>query len=184
MTKRAGPSDGDDAAAFAEAVRGARALAGARLVPPEIGRPSGRPPNPRRPPQRTPATQAPSSAPLVVEETAQGWTARADGVDRRVLRTLRDPATPLEAQVDLHGLTRVKALDALGRFLSTSRASGKRRLLVIHGRGLHSGHDGPTLMDVVREALTNGAHAAAVLACTPAPPSRGGAGATVVYLRR
>jgi hypothetical protein len=28
---------------------------------------------------------------------------------------------------------------------------------MIHGRGLHSGHDGPTLMNVVRDALTTGA---------------------------
>lgn len=180
MTTRPGAPDDDDATAFAEAVRGARALSGARLVPPELGRRSA---PARRPPVPSPATRTPSGPALSVEQTAQGWTARANGVDRRVLRKLRDGTIAVEAQLDLHGLTRAKALAALERFVSTGRASGRRCLLVIHGRGLHSGHDGPALLDVVRETLTAGAPSGVVLACTSAPASKGGTGATLVYLR-
>ena len=180
MTKRPGDAD-DDAAAFAEAVRGTRALPGARRVPPDLGR---RPPSPRRVVAAGPLVPGPGAASLAVEDTAQGWTARADGVDRRVLRKLRDGTLPVEERLDLHGLTRVKALAALERFVSTSRATGRRCLLVIHGRGLHSGDEGATLRDVVRAALTAGPLSGAVLACTLAPPAHGGAGATLVYLRR
>jgi DNA-nicking Smr family endonuclease len=180
MTRRAGDPD-DDAAAFAEAVRGTRALSGARRVPADLG--SGTVKRPRVP---APATTAvlPSGRALSVEDTAQGWIARADGVDRRVLRKLREGTIPVEGRVDLHGLTRVNALAALERFLSTARAADQRCLLVIHGRGLHSGDEGPTLRDVVRDALSTGALSGVVLACTQAPPSQGGAGATLVYLRR
>jgi DNA-nicking Smr family endonuclease len=179
MTKRAGDPD-DDAAAFAEAVRGTRALTGARRVPPDLG---GRALPRRRPPPPAPPVAYVGIA-LSVDDTAQGWIARADGVDRRVLRKLRDGTIALEARVDLHGLTRAKALATLERFVSTARAAGQRCLLVIHGRGLHSGDDGPTLRDLVRESLTTGSLAGAVLACTTASASQGGAGATVVYLRR
>ena len=181
MTDRPGSPDDDDTAAFAEAVRGARALSGARLVPPDIG---GRPATPRRLAPSPPAARVTSSAPLPIEETALGWTARADGVDRRVLRKLRDGVIAVEAQLDLHGLTRAKALAALDRFVSTSRASGRRCLLIIHGRGLHSGGEGPALAKAVREALSEGPHAGLVLACTSAPPAKGGSGATLVYLRQ
>lgn len=112
------------------------------------------------------------------------WTARADGVDRRIVRKLRDGGIPVETRVDLHGLTRAKAADVLDRFVTGSRAAGRRCLLVIHGRGLHSGPEGPALRDVVRDCLTTGAHAGAVLACGSAPAASGGPGATIVYLRR
>jgi DNA-nicking Smr family endonuclease len=179
MTKRTGATD-DDAAAFAEAVRGTRALSGPRRVPVD---PGGRTDG-RRPTRVPTAAVLPGGAPLTVEDTGQGWTARADGVDRRVLRKLRDGTIAVEVRVDLHGLTRVKAMGALERFVASARASGQRCLLVIHGRGLHSGDDGPTLRDAVREALTAGSLSGAVLACTLAPPPQGGAGATLVYLRR
>jgi DNA-nicking Smr family endonuclease len=57
-------------------------------------------------------------------------------------------------------------------------------LLVVHGRGLHSGDEGPTLRDTVRDLLTNGAFATKVLAATSAPSSLGGTGATILWLRR
>lgn len=183
MTKRPDPAEDDDAALFAAAVEGARPLAGARRVPPDLG---ARPRTASGPSSRTPASppRTRSSASLPVEDTPHGWTARADGVDRRVLRRLRDGALPVEAQLDLHGLTRVKALAKLERFVSAARAAGRRGLLVIHGRGLHSGDEGPALARTVREALTEGAAAGVVLACTSAPPDKGGAGATLVYLRQ
>jgi len=123
---------------------------------------------------------------LVVDGDGDGetWAARADGVDRRVLRKLRSGDPGPEARIDLHGLTRARAESALAIFLASARADGRRCLLVIHGRGLHSGDEGPTLRDLVRARLTRGAIAAGVLACVSAPPSLGGSGATLVWLRR
>jgi DNA-nicking Smr family endonuclease len=112
------------------------------------------------------------------------WHLRAAGIDRRTVKRLRAGEVTIEARLDLHGLTRSRAIDALERFLAAARASQRRGLLVIHGRGLHSGADGPTLTHVVREALAHGVHADAVLAAVPAPPRLGGVGATLVWLRR
>ena len=170
----------DGAAAFAEAVRGARKLGGARRISPTLD------PGSRAPalPSARPSSSAPAAVCFEMEETGEVWTARADGVDRRVVRKLRAGEIPIEAEVDLHGLTRLKAADALNRFLTASRAAHRRCLLIIHGRGLHSGPDGPALRDVVRDRLTAGAHAGAVLACGSAPAASGGPGATIVFLRR
>lgn len=180
MTKRASDSE-DDVAAFAEAVRGTRRLGGKPRVSPDIGGAD----QVRLPsPARSRSFAVPVGAQLLVEQIGQTWAARADGIDRRIVRKLRDGAIPIESQIDLHGLTRLKAAHALDRFISASRAGGRRCLLVIHGRGLHSGPDGPALLDVVRAALTTGTHAAVVLVCASAAPPQGGGGATLVYLRR
>ncbi|MEO8211829.1 MAG: Smr/MutS family protein [Myxococcales bacterium] len=174
----------DDAAAFAQAVRGARQLGGVPKVSPLMAAPVPAPP-PRRP---LPVAPPPLAAALTSAEggsaAGHAWTLRADGVDRRMLRKLRAGEIPVEAELDLHGLTRARAAAAVDRFLAAARAGGRRSVLIIHGRGLHSGTDGPALRDAVRAALTGGIHAAAVLACCAAPPARGGAGATVVLLRR
>ena len=119
-----------------------------------------------------------------VEASGEQWAARANGIDRRVLRDLGTGKMAVEARVDLHGRTRQEALRVLDRFLTHALATGLRCLLVIHGRGLHSTGAGPTLRDAVREALTAGAAGASVLAASSAPPALGGAGATVVWLRR
>jgi DNA-nicking Smr family endonuclease len=183
MRNRAGVPEhaDDDAAAFTESIRGARKLEGGARVPvvPQTSRPIL--PNP--PPGATAATAGGAS--LVIEEGGGGsWSARADGVSPRILRRMRGGLIPVEAHLDLHGLTRGQAAESLDRFLATARQTSRRCLLVIHGRGLHSGPEGPALRDLVRERLTRGVHAQLVLACASAAPDHGGAGATVLYLRR
>jgi len=175
------PASGDESAAFAEAVRGARRLAGGipRLGP-GLASTNARP---RAPAPGLPLRRA-GQLVYAVEEHGESWSARADGVDRRVWRKLRTGSMPREAQVDLHGLNRARALQALNRFMESARTAGDRRLLVVHGRGLHSGPEGPALREIVRESLTSGLREGAVLACCTAPPEMGGAGATLVLLRR
>jgi DNA-nicking Smr family endonuclease len=170
------PSADDDLLAFAEAVRGARPLGGARRVLPSANTIAVRVP--------TPANLLPNSGPLAIEDAGPDWTARASGVDRRVLRRMRSGDLAVDGKIDLHGLSRARAGDALDRFFAQARAAGSRCLLVIHGRGLHSGEDGAALRDVVRAYLTTGPLAALVLACATAPTKRGGDGATLVFLRR
>jgi DNA-nicking Smr family endonuclease len=76
------------------------------------------------------------------------------------------------------------AARALQSFVTTSRATGARSLLVITGRGLRSGVDGPVVKERVIAALASPPLAGAVLAFSTAPPSLGGAGALLVLLRR
>ena len=185
----------DDAAAFALSIEGTRKLERPKRVSPSFpaafgGSKPGKAARSPAPRARTTVPVAPtargavSPGCLIIEEVGGAWAARADGVDRRVLRKLRDRAIAFEARVDLHGQTRDKAAGKLAAFLATERAAGRRCLLVVHGRGLHSGPEGPALRDLVRERLTSEKHAGALLACVSAPDAWGGAGATLVYLRR
>jgi DNA-nicking Smr family endonuclease len=51
-----------------------------------------------------------------------------------------------EATIDLHGLTRDEAWDALTIFFNDAKNNGLEKVLVIHGKGNHSGRIGQTKM--------------------------------------
>jgi DNA-nicking Smr family endonuclease len=108
----------------------------------------------------------------------------ADGVDRRLLRKLRKGDFAVQAHTDLHGLTSDEARQEVERFLDGARLSGKRCVLIVHGRGLHSKESVPVLKERLKVWLTRGRIARAVLAFATARPSDGGAGALYVLLRR
>ena len=77
----------------------------------------------------------------------------APAVDRRLARRLRAGDYAIEAELDLHGRTREEAERAVDSFLERERAQGHRCLLLIHGRGLNSGAEGPVLGEVVKARL-------------------------------
>jgi len=131
-----------------------------------------------------PGGEPPGWDAFMVEVVGETWTARANGIDRKLVRKLGAGQLGVEARIDLHGRSREETMRGLERFVAQALAAGQRAVLVIHGRGLHSSGDGPTLRDVVREALTGGPLGAHVLACSSAPPALGGPGATLVWLRR
>ncbi len=106
------------------------------------------------------------------------------GIDRRLLRRLRAGDYAVQAHVDLHGLTRDEAKLRVKKFIEESRKAGRRCVLLVHGRGLHSKDQLPVLKEAVRMWLERGAVARAVLAFATARPHDGGAGAVYVLLRR
>jgi len=67
--------------------------------------------------------------------------------ERSKLRSMRP-----EAVVDLHGLKKDEALGKLEGFLTESRRKGLKKVLIIHGKGIHS-QQGPVLGKAVREFL-------------------------------
>ncbi len=107
----------------------------------------------------------------------------APGIDRRLVRKLKRGEYAVQAHVDLHGLTADEARVELERFLDGARAAGKRCVLVVHGRGLHSKDAIPVLKERLKVWLTRGRLARAVLAFTTARPADGGAGAVYVLRR-
>ncbi len=119
-----------------------------------------------------------------IESTDEFIEGVAPGVDRRLLRRLKKGDYALEAHVDLHGLSAEEAREEIGRFVSESRTKGKRCLLVIHGRGLHSKDQIPVLKERLRVWLSRGSLAKAVLAFCTARPADGGLGAMYLLLRR
>jgi len=120
---------------------------------------------------------------LTIEEVGETVAGFSDGVDRRLLRRLTGGDYAIDAEIDLHGLTRERAAALLERTVRQAFASGQRCLLIIHGRGLGSGDEGPVLKRMVIDAL-GGSLGRLVLAFASAPPASGGTGAVVVLLRK
>jgi DNA-nicking Smr family endonuclease len=108
----------------------------------------------------------------------------APGIDRRLLKRLRNGDFAVQAHVDLHGMTRDEAKTRVTRFVEESRRAGRRCVLIVHGRGLHSKDQIPVLKEAVRSWLERGPVARTVLAFATAKPHDGGAGAVYVLLRR
>ena len=88
----------------------------------------------------------------------------------------------IQAHIDLHGLSVESAREAFEKFLRTSILSGKRGVLIVHGRGLSSPSI-PVLKTKVYEWLTSGSWRKWIIAFSSARPCDGGAGATYVLLR-
>jgi len=105
-------------------------------------------------------------------------------LDARVRRSLRRGEFALQGHVDLHGMTQAEAKVELERFLAESHRIGRRCVVVIHGRGLHSKDQIPVLKERVKVWLTQGHLSRRILAFCSARPHDGGAGALYVLLRR
>ena len=106
------------------------------------------------------------------------------GLDPRVVRRLRKGEFAVQGHVDLHGMTREEAKAALDLYLAGARHAGKRCVLVVHGRGLHSKDQVPVLKDALKRWMTTARFAEHVLAFATARPHDGGAGAVYLLLRR
>ena len=123
-------------------------------------------------------------APFDLSDSDEFVEGHLPSLDPQLLRKLRAGEIAVQGHVDLHGLTRDEAKGALERFLLESRHAGKRCVLVVHGRGLHSRDHLPVLKDALRTWLSTARFARHVLAFATAQPADGGAGAIYVLLRR
>jgi DNA-nicking Smr family endonuclease len=105
------------------------------------------------------------------------------GVDRRTAEKHRRGRLPVEARLDLHGLTQEEAHRALERFLPHAQESGCRSVLVITGKGSRDGTRG-VLKESVPRWLNQSPLRALILSISWAQPKDGGTGALYVLLRR
>jgi DNA-nicking Smr family endonuclease len=119
-----------------------------------------------------------------IEDTTEYVEGVASGVDRRLLRRLKQGDFSLQAHLDLHGLTRDEARPRVEAFITTSRTSRRRMVLLVHGRGLNSKDHVPVLKNALVSWLTRSRLAREVLAFCSARPVDGGAGALYVLLRK
>jgi len=136
---------------------------------------------PPKPPSPVRVEELPPEVKLVVEGDGHRYTGRAPGVSLAQVAELRTGKVHLEATLDLHGATIDVALAQLRAFLVESRRLGRRRVLVVHGKGLHSEHGAPLREAVVAELL--GGASGLVHAFASAIPADGGEGATYVMVR-
>ncbi|MCJ7557569.1 MAG: Smr/MutS family protein [Gammaproteobacteria bacterium] len=103
------------------------------------------------------------------------------GVSEQILRKLRRGRFSVQAEIDLHGLTVVRAREELNSFLAECRREQLGCVRIVHGKGLRSGHAGPVLKSKVAVWLRQAVY---VVAYTSARPVDGGTGALYVLLER
>jgi DNA-nicking Smr family endonuclease len=99
-----------------------------------------------------------------------------------VAKRLHQGDYSIQAYVDLHGLIVDDAKEVFDKFLKWAVTTGKRGVLIVHGRGLSSPSE-PVLKKKVIEWLTHGLWRKWIIAYSSARICDGGAGATYVLLR-
>lgn len=100
-----------------------------------------------------------------------------------LVRSLRRGSLPIDARLDLHGLTAAQAQEKLVEFLRTMRTRNERCVLVIHGKGERT-PGGGVLRGEIAAWLSQGKAREHVIAFTTARDDDGGEGALYVALRR
>jgi DNA-nicking Smr family endonuclease len=119
-----------------------------------------------------------------IADTDEFIEGHARGLDAHVVRKLKRGEFAVQGHVDLHGLLKTEAKAELEAFLGKARQQGKRCVLVVHGRGLHSKDQVPVLKEALKRWMATERFARHVLAFATARPHDGGAGAVYVLLKR
>ena len=112
-------------------------------------------------------------------DTDEALSFRRPGLGPDVVRKLRRGGWRIQGQLDLHGLRREDAREALAEFIREAHKAGWRCVRVVHGKGLGSPGKTPVLKGRVQSWLVQKKE---VLAFAQARPAEGGAGALVVLL--
>jgi DNA-nicking Smr family endonuclease len=141
-------------------------------------------PGPASPPRTKPVAKAAAAPTLRVESGPDGTVGTAFGVSKETVADLRHGRLGFDARCDLHKLHAEAARRKLQAFVETCVRQNLRAGLVICGRGLHSGPDGPVLAGVVTQALASSPTNRLVLAFVHAAAEHGGGGAIAVLFRR
>lgn len=119
---------------------------------------------------------------FIVADTPEYIEGTGYNVHQEFARRLHQGDYSIQAHIDLHGLNVESAKEVFESFLKASVNSGKRAVLIIHGRGLSSPGE-PVLKNKVREWLSHSYWLKRVIAYASAQSHDGGAGATYVLLR-
>ena len=173
-----------------------------RRKPTDDAKPAVAPPK-HEPAQAKPVHKAPPARPVAPlrppvnversKEMPAGRRAPFAGLDRRNAQRLRRGQMPIDARLDLHGMTREAAHGALIGFIRGGAERGHRCVLVITGKGAPRGGDDAGFMPdrsagilraEVPRWLSEGNVKPHIVAWTPANSRHGGSGALYVLLRR
>jgi DNA-nicking Smr family endonuclease len=142
----------------------------------------GRQPVPRSVPGARPLTPGP--APAKAGEAKKPPPVYGGG-DPKADRKAAKGLIPIEARLDLHGMTEPAAHARVTRFILGAREDGLRLVLVITGKGASRGGEGRGVIrarffDWIEQAPLR----AAIARVASAKPKDGGAGAFYVFLKR
>ncbi len=120
---------------------------------------------------------------FVVADTPEYIEGTGYHIHPEIAKRLHRGDFSIQSHIDLHGLGAKDARDAFENFLKDAVTTGKRAVLVVHGRGLSSANK-PVLKAKVIEWLTKGPWRKWVIAFSSARSCDGGTGATYILLRR
>jgi len=118
--------------------------------------------------------------PEVLLDTDESLFYCRPGIGHEVVRKLRRGHWVVQALLDLHGMRRDEAREALAEFIRETVKRGLRCVRVVHGKGLGSVGKEPVLKGKVRAWLVQKAE---VIAFCQARERDGGAGAVLVLLQ-
>lgn len=158
------------------------------ITPLARARPSAEPTGPAENAERAPA---PLPAPRSEPQSIKKAPALAP-LGRRLKQRVARGREPIEARLDLHGLTQAEAHTALLRFLRRAQADGVKIALVVTGKGSARGEanaasaasERGVLKRIVPAWLSLPEFRPFVLGFEDASAGHGGAGALYVRLRR
>ncbi len=122
-----------------------------------------------------------ASMPALPPARPPARAAAEPGLDRNTAKRFARGEMPIDSAIDLHGMTQMRAHEALDRFVAAALKGGARVLLVVTGKGRQG--EG-ILRRHVPEWLKAGPYASRILRLSPARPPHGGEGAFYVLLRR
>lgn len=167
------PMNDDDDSEFARLIPGVKRLRQDRI---NVYQHRRREPSAR--PARSAGTYRQESG--IIDESAPARdTHFKPGLQKKLLRKIKQGLIRPETSIDLHGYRQLEAVQALEAFLADALQHGNRMLLIIHGQGYRSQSDA-VLKPLVQRWLANQPQ---VLAWCPAQARDGAAGASYVYLR-
>jgi DNA-nicking Smr family endonuclease len=168
----------EEIADFQKAVRGALPLRAPERIVLERAKPSPRP----RQRERDDADVVETlRGPLEIDDLVSDSEAflRA-GLHRKVLRDLKRGRWSIQNHLDLHGLNRLEAHEAVASFIARSIAADKRCVRIVHGRGNGSPGRHGVLRALVKSWLVRHKD---ILAFCHAPSFDGGDGVLWALLR-
>ncbi|MAF98227.1 MAG: hypothetical protein CMH26_06295 [Micavibrio sp.] len=150
-------------------------------------------PKPTKPSQPSKVDAAKSTPPpQPLEQTLPKKPAakkyKSSEIDARTNDRLRKGQIPIEAVLDMHGMNKSQAHNALNRFILSNQAKGKRCVLVITGKGQKNRdplaeHEG-VLKAEFQHWINEAPLKQHILQTHIAKPKDGGSGAYYVLLRR
>ena len=170
----------EDIAVFREAVRDVEPLKHDHVII-EKPRPKARPARTREDNQAVMVELLDSEFDTALVETGDELLYSHPGLQKRTLKKLRRGQIPVEAELDMHGMTVDVARKALSEFLGRCKARSKRCIRIVHGKGLGSKDKKPVLKNKLNNWLLK---TDSVLAFCSATPMDGGTGAVYVLLKK
>ena len=162
----AGDKTQDDSEIFEQAMHGVKRLAHKQAAASRI---------------QTSAVPTSSTGAEIASEFGEELHFLRPGIQVSILQKLRRGHFPVEATLDLHGLTSVEASSRVQNFLQESRTLGRSVVRIIHGKGHGSIGRQPVLKTRVRQLLQE---ISFVLAFCSVRPQEGGSGAVNVLLKK